>query len=59
MANDKTPVYKFWNGKNLEGGSRVGDKDLIGEGPRHGKTNAKYEVGNDTVAADDLQKTPR
>ncbi len=59
MANDKTPVYKFWNGKNIDGGSVVGDKNLIGEGPRHGKPSAKYQVANDTVAADNLQKKPR
>lgn len=56
MADDKTPTYKFWNGKNLEGGPAVGDKSLISEGPRTGKTLAKYQVANDTVSADNLQE---
>ncbi|MDT8902802.1 hypothetical protein [Anaeroselena agilis] len=54
--DSKTPTYKFWNGKNLEGSSVVGDPNLIAEGPRTGKTAAKYEVANETVSADNLQK---
>ena len=56
MADDKTPTYKFWNGKNIDGGSRAGDKGLIAEGPRTGKTAAKYQVANETVSADNLQE---
>jgi hypothetical protein len=56
MGEAKNPTYKFWNGKNLRGGSVVGDPGLISEGPRDGKTAAKYEVANDTVSADNLQK---
>lgn len=59
MADKKNPTYKFWNGKNLEGGPVVGDKTLIGEGPRAGKTAAKYQVANDTVSADNLQQDPK
>ena len=59
MADDKNPTYKFWNGKNIAGGSTVGDKDLITAGPRTGKTLAKYQVANDTVAADNLQEDPK
>jgi hypothetical protein len=56
LAQNKNPEYKFWNGKNVEGGSKAGDKDLISEGARKGKTAAKYAVSNDTVSGKDLQK---
>ncbi len=56
MADTKNPTYEFWNGKNLAGSSSVGDKNLISAGPRTGKTAAKYEVANETVSADNLQK---
>lgn len=56
MADTKNPTYKFWNGKNLAGSPSAGDKSLISAGPRTGKTAAKYEVANETVAADNLQK---
>lgn len=59
MADDKNPTDKFWNGKNLKGGAAVGDKDLIGAGPRTGKTQAKYQVANETVSADNLQQDPQ
>ncbi|MEG6586186.1 hypothetical protein [Dendrosporobacter sp. 1207_IL3150] len=54
MANEK--VYKFWNGKNINGDSTVGNKYLIEEGPRSSTQEMKYEVGVDTFSADDLQK---
>ena len=56
MADKKNPEYKFWNGKNVNGGSTVGDKDRISEQNPQNKTGAKYVVGNETVAADNLQK---
>ncbi|HMM22211.1 MAG TPA: hypothetical protein PKA10_15940 [Selenomonadales bacterium] len=59
MGRDNRPEYRFWNGKNTKGSSSAGSPDLNGEAPRTGKTGAKYEVGNDTVAADNLQKNPR
>ena len=52
MADQKND---FWNGKNLTGESHVGAKSLISEGPRKGATQAKYEVANETVSADNLQ----
>lgn len=54
MAQEK--VYRYWNGKNIEGQSCAGDKFLIDEGLRNSTTEMKYEVGCDTVAGDDLQK---
>ncbi|QJW47906.1 hypothetical protein HA075_20470 [bacterium BFN5] len=54
MAKEK--VYKFWNGKNIDGDSAVGNKHLIEEGIRSNTTEMKYEVGVDTISADDLQK---
>lgn len=54
MAKEK--VYKFWNGKNIDGDSTVGSKYLIDEGPRSNTSEMKYEVGVDTISADDLQK---
>lgn len=54
MAKEK--VYKFWNGKNIDGDSATGNKYLIEEGPRSNTTEMKYEVGVDTISADDLQK---
>lgn len=54
MANEK--VYHYWNGKNIGGQDHVGNKFLIDEGPRNSTTEMKYEVGCDTIAADDLQK---
>ncbi|WP_143005860.1 hypothetical protein [Sporolituus thermophilus] len=58
MADDKTRVYRFWNGKNIDGKSSAGYPDLIGETDRDGQRKAemKYEVGVDTFAADDLQR---
>lgn len=56
MADKKNPEYKFWNGKNVNGGSTVGNKDLISEQNRRSKTGEKYVVGNDTVSTDNLQK---
>ncbi len=53
--DSKNLPYKYWNGKNIKGSSVVGDQDLISEGPRAGKTAAKYEVANETVSADNLQ----
>ena len=55
MAN-KNETYKHWNGKNLDGASFVGDKDLIKDVKRDSKTAQKYEVSNDTISADDLQR---
>ena len=56
MPKNKSPEYEFWNGKNVEGGSNVGNKNLISEGPK-GKTGSKYEVSNDTkvIRAKDLE----
>lgn len=54
MAKEK--VYKFWNGKNIDGDLAAGNKYLIEEGPRSNTTEMKYEVGVDTISADDLQK---
>lgn len=58
MVDEKKTAYKFWNGKNPGGGPAVGNQDLIGEKPRTGKTSAKYEVANETVAAGNLQNKP-
>lgn len=54
MAKDK--VYQYWNGKNINGEDHVGNKFLIDEGPRNSTTEMKYEVGCDTISADDLQQ---
>ncbi|MDR7866794.1 MAG: hypothetical protein RIN56_08230 [Sporomusaceae bacterium] len=54
--DSKNLPYKYWSGKNLKGSSAVGDQSLISAGPRDGKTAAKYEVANETVSADNLQK---
>ena len=56
MTANKSPEYKFWNGKNVEGGSNVGNKNLISEGPKD-KTGSKYEVSNDTkvITSKDLE----
>ena len=58
LADDKTRIYHFWNGKNIDGKSSVGYPDLIGETNRdeQSKAEMKYEVGVDTFAADDLQR---
>ena len=56
MADKKNPQYKFLNGKNVNGGSTVGDRDRISEQNPQNKTGAKYVVGNETVSADNLQK---
>lgn len=57
MSERKNLVYKLWNGKNVPG--KVAGADLISEGPRNSKTSAKYDVSNDTIAAEDLQKDPQ
>lgn len=54
-----TKEYATWNGKNPNGQSSVDNPDLIQAGPRSTKTAAKYDVGSETVAADDLQKQPK
>lgn len=59
MARDNNPEYRFWNGKNGKGSSVAGSSNLINEGPRTGKTETKYEVANDTVSSDNLQKNPK
>lgn len=54
MGNSK--VYQYWNGKNIEGKSYVGDPDLIKAIDRgDSQSLMKYEVGCDTFSADDLQ----
>lgn len=52
----KKTATSFWNGKNVPG--KVSGADLIDESPRNSKTGAKYEVSNETIAAEDLQKDP-
>lgn len=59
MGKETSREYKFWNGKNTDGKSAAGSPDLIDEGPRTGKTQAKYVVGNESVAADNLQQKPK
>lgn len=56
---DKNREYAHWNGKNPEGKSYVGNPDLLAAGPRNSKTAAKYDVSNETVAGNDLQKQPK
>jgi len=48
-------IYKYWNGKNINGQSSVGSQYLIQEGARSNTKEMKYEVGVDTFSADDLQ----
>lgn len=55
---DKKPEYAHWNGKNPDGKSQVGNSDLIQSVSRNTKTAAKYDVGTETIAGDDLQKQP-
>lgn len=55
MADDKNPVYKFWNGKNINGKSVVGDPNLIESASSNNVEGMQYEVGVDTFSADDLQ----
>lgn len=50
----KKSATAFWNGKNIPG--KTNGADLIQESPRNSKTGAKYEVSNETIAADDLQQ---
>lgn len=46
-----------WNGNNIGSKSSIGDPDLIKETDRKKDTKImKYEVGGDTISADDLQK---
>ncbi|TCL38315.1 hypothetical protein EV210_104299 [Anaerospora hongkongensis] len=54
MAKE-TKTYSFWNGKNIEGKSYVGSPDLLEEARSAEQTEMKYEVGSETVSADDLQ----
>jgi hypothetical protein len=50
-------IYRFWNGKNIDGNSSAGDVDLIEKMARENKdTLMKYEVGVDTFSAGDLQR---
>jgi hypothetical protein len=51
---DKQKTYGFWNGKNIDGSSKVGKEDLI-SAQRTSKTAAKYDVSNETVTTDNLQ----
>ncbi|MDD4601148.1 hypothetical protein SDC9_13748 [bioreactor metagenome] len=53
---EKNKVYHYWNGKNSNGDDHVGNKFLIEEGSRNSTTEMKYEVGCETIAADDLQQ---
>lgn len=50
-----TKIYRFWNGKNVDGKSYAGSAGLLSEDERKGQTEMKYEVGCDTISADDLQ----
>lgn len=52
MNTDKNPEYQFWNGKNINGKQTF--YDLSNEEPRDGKAELKFEVSNETIAADDL-----
>lgn len=52
MATKKTT---FWNGKNMAGETHAGAESLIDEGARTSPTQAKYQVGNETVSAANLQ----
>nr|WP_092072773.1 hypothetical protein [Dendrosporobacter quercicolus]NSL48892.1 hypothetical protein [Dendrosporobacter quercicolus DSM 1736]SDM49779.1 hypothetical protein SAMN04488502_10547 [Dendrosporobacter quercicolus] len=55
--NDNIKVYRFWNGKNIDGKSVAGDQNLLEETAQENKdTLMKYEVGVDTFSADDLQR---
>lgn len=56
MDKNKNPQYGYWNGKNIAGTSAAGSRDLIEEGPRSSKTGAKYDVSNETLGGDDIQK---
>ncbi|MEN6411245.1 MAG: hypothetical protein ABFC84_00610 [Veillonellales bacterium] len=51
-----TKVYSFWSGKNVDGKSYIGDPILIKETDKTDNNLIEYEVGSDTVSADDLQK---
>jgi hypothetical protein len=55
MADDKNPVYRFWNGKNINGASVVGDTNLIEQASRNNVNGEQYAVSVDTFSADDLQ----
>lgn len=54
--SDNSKVYHFWNGKNVDGKSYVGNASLLSENERSSQTEMKYEVGCDTFSADDLQR---
>ncbi|VBB08750.1 Hypothetical protein LUCI_4029 [Lucifera butyrica] len=49
-------IYHFWNGKNIDGKSTIGLESLLREESRTAPAEMKYEVGVETIAADDLQK---
>lgn len=51
----ESKVYQFWNGKNIDGKSQIGSADLLAEKERNSQAEMKYEVGCDTISADDLQ----
>lgn len=54
---DNYKIYRFWNGKNIDGRSFVGNPGLIFEPVSENKdTLLKYEVGVDTFSGDELQK---
>jgi hypothetical protein len=52
----KEKEYHFWNGKNVDGLSFVGDLSLLAENRDEDDAEMKYEVGCDTFSADDLQR---
>jgi len=54
MARE-TKTYSFWNGKNIDGKSYNGSANLVEETMSAEQAEMKYEIGSETVSADDLQ----
>jgi hypothetical protein len=56
IVDDKNRIYRFWNGKNIDGNSTAGEPDLLDKIAGENQDSLlKYEVGVDTFSADDLQ----
>jgi len=55
MPNSKTKVYRFWNGKNIDGRSGMFLPSSLEAEARLNDAELKYEISGDTFSANDLQ----
>lgn len=56
MADNNTKVYRFWNGKNIDGKSSAQVSGFENASITESTPEMRYEVGVDTFSAEDLQQ---